>query len=114
MTSKMKIFFYFIFAFSVLGFVHMLLNNPTQLLIMAGFVAVIIFLFRRFAAKGNSYSGDTAYQKALRQQKKRNKTHASQSSQMVKLKRKNRKEIPFTVIEGKKLKKDKEKKENFH
>lgn len=109
MPLKTKFLFGVLLGLATIGLVRMFIFKPLQLFGMIAFLAIVLFLFKRFA--GLPGDSDSLYQKALRQQKKKNKTHSSSSHiPLLKVKKK-RSDIPFKVIEGKKTKKDKDREE---
>ncbi|BAU27408.1 hypothetical protein DFP93_102346 [Aneurinibacillus soli] len=123
MARKFSLFSVALLALVGVGFASELYNNPAGLirsiLITVAIAGVLYFLFTRFMASrgaGMSSSTDKGYERALRQQKQRNKKSLQQSvssesaGSSNKLKKTNRlksltrRDHPFKVIEGKKNK----------
>lgn len=102
MTRKTQLFFGVLAILAVIGLLQMLRQNPTGVLLMFAFAAIVIFAVKFLM--GRKSAPDPRYQQALRRQKK-----MAQKKKHSKL----RKDIPFKVIEGKKGK-SKENKPNVH
>ncbi|TLS36358.1 SA1362 family protein [Pseudalkalibacillus caeni] len=114
---------YFIMVLALIGFGWRLITEPmsllTQILIAVAIAGIFYFIYKRFIAKQSSPE-NSAYKRAAKQSlkmKKRRESTRKQASHLRLLKskpllknKKNRsnidkKEIPFTVIEGRKGKK---------
>lgn len=124
MARKFSLFSVALLALVGVGFASELYNNPAGLirsiLITVAIAGVLYFLFTRFmTSRGaglSSRSTDKGYERALRQQKQRNKKSLQQSvgsefmgvgnklKKMNRLKPLTRREHPFKVIDGKKNK----------
>ncbi|MED0675615.1 SA1362 family protein [Aneurinibacillus thermoaerophilus] len=124
MSRKSQIFTVVLLALVGVGLATQLYNNPwglfKSILVFAVIAGVMYFLVNRLLlSRGTGFKGaptDKGYQKALRQQKRRNKLkqpgqHASVSMpsplklrKMSRLKPSLRRDNPFRVIEGKKNK----------
>lgn len=73
--SWSKIFFYLIIFFGIIGLTTILINDPMSLLktilIGAGVIFIVILLYKMFTR--NDHGEASAYRKAVRQSKKRQK-----------------------------------------
>ncbi|WCN38914.1 SA1362 family protein [Aneurinibacillus uraniidurans] len=117
MARKFSLFSVALLALVGVGFASELYNNPAGLirsiLITVVIAGVLYFLFTRFMTSRGagmfSSSTDKGYERALRQQKQRNKKSLQQSAgpelkKMNRLKSLTRRDHPFKVIDGKKNK----------